>query len=103
MCACYVQAFYLLNVGEAVQDLFLLPDYAAAVGTWRPYHKIGTWEASPAHRDLDERLKKQYGPSKVCPSKGPLYDRDNSTYDIGMDGVQLMVSRKHNTILVYLR
>jgi hypothetical protein len=93
----------LLDVCEAVQDLYLLPDFSAAVGTWRPYNRIGTWHASPAHRDLDNRLKAMYSPSKCFPGKGPLYDLFNSIYDLGMDGVQLLVSRKHNTILFYLR
>jgi hypothetical protein len=74
------------------------------VGSWRPYDKIGTWQASQAHKDLDDRLKLYvYGPRQHYPDKGPLYEPNNATYDVGADGAQLMVVRKHNTILVYLR
>jgi hypothetical protein len=98
-----MQPFYLLDPREAVQDLFLLPDFVAARGTARTHDKIGTWEASQAYKDLDDRLKETYGPSKDFPDKGPLYSRDNSAYDLGMDGVQMMVSKQFNTILCYLR
>jgi hypothetical protein len=98
-----MQPFYLLDPREAVQDLFLLPDFVAARGAARTYDKIGTWPASQAHQDLDDHLKAIYGPSMDFPGKGPLYSLNNSAYDWGMDGVQLMVSKQFNTILAFIR
>jgi hypothetical protein len=97
-----LQPFYLLDVLEAVQDLFLLPDFCAARGTARTYDKIGTWHASPAHYVLDGRLKQMYGPSVDFPNKGPLYTINNSGWVFGADAVQLMVSKKWSTLLAYL-
>lgn len=98
-----MQPFYLFDPCEAVQDLMLLPDFAAARGTARTYDEIGTWYAAPAHRDLDDRLRQMYGSSTDYPNKGPLYSLNNSTYALGMDGVQLMVSKQYTTILGFIQ
>jgi hypothetical protein len=78
-----------------------LPDYSAARGTARTYDKIGSWEASQHHKDLNARLTAMGVPSG--PYGGPLYDPNNSSYDFGMDGAQLMVSVDKTTLLAYIR
>lgn len=86
-----LQEFYLLDVVEAVRQLFLIPEFAAARGTARTYGKAGTWYASPHYKRLNE-------------ATGGLLDLLlNSAWELGADGVQLTASRINSTSVFILR
>lgn len=84
------QVFYLLDPAGAVQQLFLMPEFAAARATARS-NKPGSWEASPHFRRLDEA------------TGGQLGVLSNSAWELGADGVQLTLSRKDCTSVFILR
>lgn len=82
--------FYLLDPAGAVQQLFLIPEFAAARGIARTA-KPGTWEASPHYKRLD------------AATGGDLSRQANSAWELGADGVQLTLSRKDTTSVFLLR
>ena len=76
---------------EAVRELFLLPDCAAARGTARKPDVVGSWRASDHYKELNKAL-------------GGLLDLfENSEYHIGADGVELTISRNNSTFIIVLR
>jgi hypothetical protein len=88
---CCSQIFFLLDVVGAVQQLFMMPEFAAARGTARTPGKAGTWYASPHYKRLNE-------------ATGGLLDMlVNSAWELGADGVQLTLSRKNSTLVFILR
>jgi hypothetical protein len=92
-CCCVrcLQIFFLLDVVGAVQQLFMMPEFAAARATARTYGQAGTWYASPHYQRLNE-------------ATGGLLDMlANSAWELGADGVQLTLSRKNSTSVFILR
>jgi hypothetical protein len=83
--------FYILDPTEAVRQLFLMPEFAAARGTARTKGVAGTWYDSPHYADL------------VAATNGELDHPNNSAWDAGGDGVQMTLSRKESTSVFFLR
>jgi hypothetical protein len=69
----------------------LQPTFAAARGTARTKDKVGTWFASPHYRELDAR------------TGGELEKPQNSAYDFGFDGLELMELVNHSAQLGFIR
>lgn len=85
------QVFYVLDPCEAVQENMYQPEFAELRGTARTYDKIGTWYASQHYQDLN------------AATNGELDRPYNSAYDLGIDGVELMHSVQHATLLGFMR
>jgi len=85
-----LQVFYIMDPVEAVQELFYQPEFAAARGTGRTYNK-GSWYASQHYKDLNSA------------TNGQMDRPENSAYDLGVDGVELMHTVNNSTIMAFMR
>jgi len=85
-CRC---VFYILDPTEAVQELFYLPEFAALRGGARTYDKVCSWFASQHYKDLNSA------------TQGQMDMPENSAYDLGVDGVELMHTVTNSTIMAF--
>lgn len=81
----------MLDPCEAAQENFYQPGFAQLRGSARTYDQVGSWWASQHYRDLN------------AATGGELDKKQNSAYDLGIDGVELMHSVQHTTTLGFLR
>lgn len=93
-----MQTFYCIGIAEVLQDLFLQPEFVAAVGVDRQnwLEDPTTWYGAGAARRMAQWFIKKFG-------YNPLIDENTSAYSLGFDFFKPYDTRNYSMGMVSLR